>query len=111
MECAVSAMTGMCRVAASALIARVASQRFALDEHAGQSAHRAVSAAIDQGQLRGEPLIATAFGIFIAIFALFGFNYFSRRQVQALEEMEHMRLIPVDIPYTRSLFVNKFPKK
>ena len=31
--------------------------------------------------------------------------------VKALEEMEHMRLTPVDIPYTRSLFVNKFPKK
>ncbi|PIE35036.1 peptide ABC transporter substrate-binding protein [candidate division KSB3 bacterium] len=31
--------------------------------------------------------------------------------VKALEEMKHMRLTPVDIPYTRSLFVNKFPKK
>ena len=31
--------------------------------------------------------------------------------VKALEEMDHMRLIPVDIPYTRSFFVNKFPKK
>jgi peptide/nickel transport system substrate-binding protein len=31
--------------------------------------------------------------------------------VKALEEMEHMRLTPVDIPYTRSLFINKFPRK
>lgn len=37
-----------------------------------------------------QALIATAFGIFIAIFALFGFNYFSRRQVQVLEEMERL---------------------
>ncbi|MDY0091085.1 MAG: ABC transporter substrate-binding protein [Candidatus Vecturithrix sp.] len=31
--------------------------------------------------------------------------------VMALEEMSHMRVIAVDIPYTRSLFINKFPKK
>ncbi|PID56134.1 peptide ABC transporter substrate-binding protein [candidate division KSB3 bacterium] len=31
--------------------------------------------------------------------------------VKALEGMAHMHLTPVDIPYTRSLFVNKFPKK
>lgn len=31
--------------------------------------------------------------------------------VKALEEIDHMRLTAVDIPYTRSLFVNKFPKK
>jgi biopolymer transport protein ExbB len=37
-----------------------------------------------------QALIATAFGIFIAIFALFGFNFFSRRQVQVLEEMERI---------------------
>ena len=30
--------------------------------------------------------------------------------VQSLEEMEHMRVIPADIPYTRSLRVNKFAK-
>ena len=30
--------------------------------------------------------------------------------VQALEAMEHMRVIPADIPYTRSLRVNKFAK-
>ncbi len=35
-----------------------------------------------------QALIATALGIFIAIFALFGFNYFSRRQVHAMEDME-----------------------
>ncbi|MGA8147742.1 MAG: MotA/TolQ/ExbB proton channel family protein [Gallionellaceae bacterium] len=37
-----------------------------------------------------QALIATAFGIFIAIFALFAFNFFSRRQVQALEDMERL---------------------
>lgn len=31
--------------------------------------------------------------------------------VQALEEMDHMRITPVDIPYTRLFFVNKFPRK
>ena len=31
--------------------------------------------------------------------------------VKALEEMSHMRLTAVDIPYTRSLFINKFPQK
>ena len=30
--------------------------------------------------------------------------------VQALEAMDHMRVIPADIPYTRSLRVNKFAK-
>ena len=28
--------------------------------------------------------------------------------VKALEDMNHMRVIPADIPYTRSLRVNKF---
>ena len=37
-----------------------------------------------------QALIATAFGIFIAVFALFGFNFFSRRQVQVLEKMERL---------------------
>jgi len=37
-----------------------------------------------------QALIATAFGIFIAVFALFGFNLFSRRQAQVLEEMERL---------------------
>ena len=31
--------------------------------------------------------------------------------VQGLEEMDHMRVIPADIPYTRSLRVNKFANK
>lgn len=31
--------------------------------------------------------------------------------VQALEEMEHMRVIAADIPYTRSLRVNAYPKQ
>ena len=43
-----------------------------------------------------QALIATAFGIFIAIFALFGFNFFSRRQAQALEEMERLGTRIVD---------------
>ncbi|MBB6479973.1 ABC transporter substrate-binding protein [Spirochaeta isovalerica] len=30
--------------------------------------------------------------------------------VKALEAMENMRVIPVDIPYTRLFYVNKFPK-
>ncbi len=31
--------------------------------------------------------------------------------VQGLEEMAHMRVMPADIPYTRSLRVNKYPNK
>lgn len=31
--------------------------------------------------------------------------------VIALEEMDNMRVTPVDIPYTRLFYVNKFPKK
>ena len=37
----------------------------------------------------------------------FGFTK-SVADVQSLEEMEHMRVIPADIPYTRSLRINKF---
>lgn len=37
-----------------------------------------------------QALIATALGLFIAITALFAFNYFSRRQSQALDEMERL---------------------
>ncbi|NDU86506.1 MAG: MotA/TolQ/ExbB proton channel family protein [Ferrovum sp.] len=37
-----------------------------------------------------QALIATAIGIFIALIALFGFNYFSRQQSRALEEMERL---------------------
>ncbi|MGC2456757.1 MAG: MotA/TolQ/ExbB proton channel family protein [Gallionellaceae bacterium] len=43
-----------------------------------------------------QALIATAFGIFIAIFALFSFNFFSRRQVQVLEEMERLGTRMID---------------
>jgi biopolymer transport protein ExbB len=43
-----------------------------------------------------QALIATAFGIFIAIFALFGFNYFSRRQAYVLEEMERLGTRMID---------------
>jgi len=43
-----------------------------------------------------QALIATAFGIFIAIFALFGFNFFSRRQVYVLEEMERLGTRMID---------------
>ncbi len=38
----------------------------------------------------------------------FGFTK-SVGDVQALEAMEHMRVIPADIPYTRSLRVNAYP--
>lgn len=37
-----------------------------------------------------QALIATALGLFIAILALFAFNFFSKRQSQALDEMERL---------------------
>lgn len=37
-----------------------------------------------------QALIATALGLLIAIVALFAFNFFSRRQAQALDEMERL---------------------
>ncbi len=37
-----------------------------------------------------QALIATAFGLGIAIFSLFAFNYFSRRQDQLLDELERL---------------------
>lgn len=40
----------------------------------------------------------------------FGFTK-SVADVQALEDMDHMRVIPADIPYTRSLRVNSYPNK
>jgi len=35
-----------------------------------------------------EALIATAVGLFIALIALFAFNYFSHRQAQVMDELE-----------------------
>lgn len=37
-----------------------------------------------------EALIATAVGLFIALLALFAFNYFSYRQAQVMDEMERL---------------------
>jgi len=37
-----------------------------------------------------QALIATALGLFIALIALFGFNFFSRMQSQALDRMERL---------------------
>jgi biopolymer transport protein ExbB len=37
-----------------------------------------------------QALIATALGLLIAIFALFGFNFFARVQSQALDRMERL---------------------
>jgi biopolymer transport protein ExbB len=37
-----------------------------------------------------QALIATALGLLIAIFSLFGFNFFSRTQSQALDRMERL---------------------
>jgi biopolymer transport protein ExbB len=37
-----------------------------------------------------QALIATALGLLIALFALFGFNFFSRTQSQALDQMERL---------------------
>jgi biopolymer transport protein ExbB len=43
-----------------------------------------------------EALIATAVGLFIALIALFAFNYFSQRQVQFMDELEHLGTRLVD---------------
>jgi biopolymer transport protein ExbB len=37
-----------------------------------------------------EALIATALGLFIALIALFAFNFFSHRQAQVMDEMERL---------------------
>jgi biopolymer transport protein ExbB len=37
-----------------------------------------------------EALIATALGLFIALIALFAFNFFSHRQAEVMEEMERL---------------------
>ncbi|MGA8571820.1 MAG: MotA/TolQ/ExbB proton channel family protein [Desulfobaccales bacterium] len=43
-----------------------------------------------------QALIATALGLFIAIIALFAFNFFARRQSQVLDEMERLGTRLVD---------------
>ncbi len=43
-----------------------------------------------------QALIATALGLFIALIALFAFNFFSRQQSQALDEMERLGTRLVD---------------
>lgn len=43
-----------------------------------------------------EALIATGFGLFIAIFALFAFNYFSRCQDQVVDELERLGTRVID---------------
>ena len=43
-----------------------------------------------------EALIATAVGLFIALIALFAFNYFSNRQAQVMDEMEQLGTRVVD---------------
>jgi biopolymer transport protein ExbB len=48
---------------------------------------------VDPGGVTGgvaEALIATAIGLFIALIALFAFNYFSQRQAQIMDEMERL---------------------
>ncbi len=43
-----------------------------------------------------ESLIATAFGLGIAIFSLFAFNYFSRKNNQVLDELERLGTRVID---------------
>jgi biopolymer transport protein ExbB len=43
-----------------------------------------------------QALIATALGLFIALIALFAFNFFSRQQSQVLDEMERLGTRLVD---------------
>jgi biopolymer transport protein ExbB len=43
-----------------------------------------------------EALIATAVGLFIALVALFAFNYFSHRQAEVMDEMEQLGTRIVD---------------
>jgi biopolymer transport protein ExbB len=44
-----------------------------------------------------EALIATAVGLFIALIALFAFNFFSHRQAQVMDEMEQLGTRLVDL--------------
>jgi len=43
-----------------------------------------------------EALIATAVGLFVALVALFGFNFFSHRQAQVMDEMERLGTRMID---------------
>jgi len=48
---------------------------------------------VDPGGVTGgvaEALIATALGLFVALVALFAFNYLSQRQAQVMDEMERL---------------------
>jgi biopolymer transport protein ExbB len=54
---------------------------------------------VDPGGVTGgvaEALIATALGLFIALVALFAFNYFSHHQAQIMDEMERLGTRLVD---------------
>jgi biopolymer transport protein ExbB len=54
---------------------------------------------VDPGGVTGgvaEALIATAVGLFVALIALFAFNYFSHRQAQFMDEMERLGTRLVD---------------
>ena len=54
---------------------------------------------VDPGGVTGgvaEALIATAVGIFVALVALFAFNFFSHRQAQFMDEMERLGTRLVD---------------
>jgi len=54
---------------------------------------------VDPGGVTGgvaEALIATAVGIFVALLALFAFNFFSHRQAQFMDEMERLGTRLVD---------------
>ncbi|HEY6334659.1 MAG TPA: MotA/TolQ/ExbB proton channel family protein, partial [Alphaproteobacteria bacterium] len=54
---------------------------------------------VDPGGVTGgvaEALIATAVGLFVALVALFAFNYFSYRQAQVMDEMERLGTRMID---------------
>jgi biopolymer transport protein ExbB len=54
---------------------------------------------VDPGAVTGgvaEALISTAFGIFVALVALFGFNSLSRLQAQVLDQMERLGTRMID---------------
>ena len=48
------------------------------------------------GMMHAFNLIGTALGLFIAVIALFAFNFFARRQSQVLDEMERLGTRLVD---------------